>query len=220
MFEVEYSYYGWLYSGRGTATVLAITVMLAYCVLVLGHIIYSAIFGVSSTAWDSTAEIVALAMNSSPTKILQNTCAGIIGRHAFNAPVRVLVTAPGHLELVFGEDKDQNAQTSKLEMNKKYGKLTLRKTTKMRSRSLMRRVRFRQGLSLVAKGKGGLGERSGALEFIFFSGIVNLILDLNAQVSVPKRAVFSELEVRAGSKRDQVRWTHISILVRLSFFAH
>lgn len=98
--------------------------MLAYCALVLGHIIYSAISGVSSTAWDSTAELVALAMNSSPTEILRNTCAGIVGRQAFKTSVRVMATNPGHLELVFGEIKDPNAQASKLVMNEKYGNLT------------------------------------------------------------------------------------------------
>ena len=36
-------------------------------------------------------------------------------------PVRVMATTPRHLELVFGEVKDPNAQT--LRMNKKYGKL-------------------------------------------------------------------------------------------------
>lgn len=96
--------------------------MLAYSVLVLGHIIYSAISGVSSTAWDSVAELAALGMNSSPTKFLQNTCAGIVGRQAFNTPVRILVTTPGHLELVFGEAKDPDA-TSELVMNEKYGRL-------------------------------------------------------------------------------------------------
>lgn len=80
--------------------------------------------GVSSTAWDSTAELVALAMNSSPTKVLQNTCAGIVGRQAFSTSVRVLTTNPGHLELVFGDLKDPNSQASKLVMNQKYGKLT------------------------------------------------------------------------------------------------
>lgn len=97
--------------------------MLAYCALVLGHIIYSTISGVSSTAWDSTAELVALAMNSSPTEVLQNTCAGIIGSTALKTPVRVLATTQGHLELVFGELKDPNVQASTLVMNKKYGKL-------------------------------------------------------------------------------------------------
>lgn len=97
--------------------------MLVYCVLVLGHIFYSAISGVSSTAWDSAAELVALAMNSSPTETLQNTCAGIIGRKALKTPVRVLATTQGHLELVFGEGKNPNAQTSELVMNERYGKL-------------------------------------------------------------------------------------------------
>ena len=160
MFEIEYSVYGWLYSARGTTIILSITVMFAYCVLVFGHVIYSAISGVSSTAWDSTAELVALAMNSSPTEILQNTCAGIIGRKALKTPVRILATTPGHLELVFGAV--QNAQTSELVMNKKYGKVTVKKTTKTKSRGSMRRVRYGKGQLLGARSKGRLRERSGA----------------------------------------------------------
>lgn len=123
MFELEHSRYGYLYTADGTTTKLAITVMLAYCALVLGHIIYSTISGISSTAWDSTAEFVALTMNSSPTEVLQNTCAGIVGLTALKTPVRVLATTQGHLELVFGEIKDPNAQASTLVMNEKYGKL-------------------------------------------------------------------------------------------------
>ncbi|MCJ1260741.1 hypothetical protein MMC22_000603, partial [Lobaria immixta] len=134
--------------------------MLAYSALVLGHIIYSAVFGVSSTAWDSTAELVALAMNSSPTQVLQNTCAGIIGRQALKTLVRVLVTAPGHLELVFGAVDGQNAPTSKLVMNEKYGKLKAKKTTKIRSRGSVRRVRYGKGMWLDARSKGRLRQRS------------------------------------------------------------
>lgn len=124
MFEVENWLHGWFYSAGGTTTRLSLTVMLVYCALVLGHIFYSAISGVSSTAWDSAAELVALAMNSRPTEILQNTCAGIIGRKALKTPVRVLATTKGHLELVFGEIKDPNVPNSKLVMNEKYGRLT------------------------------------------------------------------------------------------------
>ena len=123
MFEIENKVYGWLYTASQTTTKLAIAVMLAYCALVLGHVIYSIVSGVSSTAWDSTAEFVALTMNSSPTEILQNTCAGIIGSTALKTPVRVLATTQGHLELVFGEIKNPNAQASALVMNEKYGKL-------------------------------------------------------------------------------------------------
>lgn len=154
MFEVEYSYYGWIYSASGTTTRLAISVMLTYCALVLGHIIYSAKSGVSSTAWDSAAELVALAINSTPTQILQNTCAGIVGRQAFKTPVRVMATAPRHLELVFGEVKDPNAQT--LRMNKKYGKLRVRIATRRKSRRLVRRERYgtESSLGVTERSKG------------------------------------------------------------------
>lgn len=97
--------------------------MLAYCVLVVAHLIYSAVSGISSTAWDSTAELVALAMNSSPTETLQNTCAGILGKRAYQTRVRVLKTSEKHLELVFGEVKDPNADISQLAMNEKYGSI-------------------------------------------------------------------------------------------------
>ena len=68
--------------------------------------------GISSGSWDSVAEVVALAMNSSPTQHLQNTCSGIIGVKPFRTRVRILATASqvgekqDHLELVFGE-KDE-----------------------------------------------------------------------------------------------------------------
>lgn len=118
---MENSIYGWQYSTQETTTKLAIAVMVTYCVLALAHLLYSAISGVSSTAWDSTAELVALAMNSSPTEALHNTCAGIIGKRAYQTNVRVMKTSEKHLELVFGEVKDPNADITKLVMDEKYG---------------------------------------------------------------------------------------------------
>ncbi|MCJ1467198.1 hypothetical protein MMC07_005821 [Pseudocyphellaria aurata] len=122
--EIEGGFYGWLYSASGRTTQLALAIMLSYVLLALGHIIYSAISGISSTAWDSVGELVALTVNSSPSKVLQNTCAGIVGRQALKTNVRVLATTPGHLELVFGEIEDPTLQASELVMNEKYGTLT------------------------------------------------------------------------------------------------
>ena len=107
---------------------IAVAVMMVYCILAFAHIIYLGISGISSTAWDSIAEIVALAMNSSPTKHLQNTCAGIFGSKTFQIPVKIMVTNGGsgkdeHLELVFGVAEQRNAQMSRMEANKKYGTL-------------------------------------------------------------------------------------------------
>lgn len=50
VFNIKYSKYGWRYTARETTTKLAIVDMLAYRILVLGHILYSAISGASSTA--------------------------------------------------------------------------------------------------------------------------------------------------------------------------
>lgn len=118
---------GWAYTIDGTFTKLAIVVMFAFCVLAFGHTIYLAASGVSSTAWNSPAEIVALAMNSSPTEYLHNTCAGIIGINAFKTPVQILARGDDeeteHLELVFGDKKTVDAGSSKLTKNKEYGEV-------------------------------------------------------------------------------------------------
>ena len=107
----------------GTFTKLAITVMFAYCLLTFGHFLYAAMTGVSSSAWDSVAELVALARNSSPTEALQNTCAGIIGTRGFRSIVRIRETTEGHLELLFGDEGDYKVQTSELKLNEKYGRI-------------------------------------------------------------------------------------------------
>ncbi len=109
-------------------TRFALAVMLVYVTLAFAHILYLGISGISSSAWDSTTEIVALAMNSTPTKYLQNTCAGILGIRTFQTRVRILATNNNlgqdeHLELVFGEDSEWNTLMTRLALNKEYGAL-------------------------------------------------------------------------------------------------
>ena len=84
---------------------------------------YAAVTGVSSSVWDSVTELVALAINSSPTGALQNTCAGIIGTRAFRTVVRIRETDAGHLEMLFGEEDDYKMQTGELKLNEKYGRI-------------------------------------------------------------------------------------------------
>lgn len=118
---------GWAYTPDGTFTKLSMVIMFAYCILAFGHIIYLLLSGVSSDAWNSTAEIVALAMNSSPTAYLHNTCAGIIGVNTFKTPVQILVRGDDnqteYLELVFGNKDTVDAGASKLTKNKEYGEV-------------------------------------------------------------------------------------------------
>ena len=103
--------------------------MFCYCLLAFGHTIYLLTTGLSSNAWDTAAEVVALAMNSTPTKFLENTCAGIFAVETFKTKVRAMVTDSGngideHVELVFGDVP--NAKFSLLVENEEYGTLGLK----------------------------------------------------------------------------------------------
>ena len=127
MLETKHAWLRWAYTSEGNTVKMALTVMIIYCVLAFSHLIYLGISGQSSSAWDSAAEIVALAMNSTPMEHLKNTCAGIIGIRPFQTRVRILATASqagekgDHLELVFGERFEVTTQTTKMALDEEYG---------------------------------------------------------------------------------------------------
>lgn len=92
--------------------------------------------GISSTAWDSIAEVVALAINSAPTACLRNTCAGISELHIFKLPVRILVSKDDegdgeHLELVFGAVAAEKTKQSLIQPNRAYGTMASRKAKQL-----------------------------------------------------------------------------------------
>ena len=120
--------YGYGYDMEATTTRLVVTVMLLYRIIAIAHIIYLITSGISSSAWDSTAEMMALAINSSPTRHLQNTCTGIVGIKTFQTPIRILASKvtgakEDHLELVFGEIASPDVYMERLELNQAYGKV-------------------------------------------------------------------------------------------------
>ena len=130
--EVDSTVSGYSYSTRGTAPKLAIAFLLVYCILVVLHFAYAGVSGISSTSWDSVAEVTALAANSTPTKELQNTCAGITEHRTFELPVRVLVTPDEegdgeHLEMVFGDVDDEEAKKRRIMPGRVYGRLPEKK---------------------------------------------------------------------------------------------
>ena len=125
-FRVSTTVNGYAYNTHGTVTRLAISFLLTYCLAVIAHIIYAGISGISSTCWDSIAEVTALAINSTPTTALRNTCAGITELNIFKLPVRILAFRDTegdgeHLELVF-ENLDEKALENKtIKANRVYG---------------------------------------------------------------------------------------------------
>ena len=99
---------------------IAVSVLLIYCMYALSHLVYTIYSGVSSNAWDSIPELVALAVNSSPSKELLNTSAGIERLDTFRRSVNVRALND-HLEIVF-DDTGQtgNVGFKMVERNKKY----------------------------------------------------------------------------------------------------
>ncbi|KAL8743879.1 MAG: hypothetical protein Q9190_003817 [Brigantiaea leucoxantha] len=88
----------------------------------------SSFLGISSNCWDTIAEVTALAINSTPTAALRNTCAGITELHIFKLPVRILVSKDEegdgeHLELVFGQLNEITAEQRTIQANRTYGTL-------------------------------------------------------------------------------------------------
>ena len=65
-------------------------------------------------------------MNSPPTTVLRNTCAGITEIRIFRTPVRLLTMRDSegegeHLEMVFGDIEDEESLKRAIKPNRKYG---------------------------------------------------------------------------------------------------
>ncbi|PLB46477.1 hypothetical protein P170DRAFT_465987 [Aspergillus steynii IBT 23096] len=107
MFKKDTFVVGYSFKMRGTPSVLAVIVLLAYCALALGYTIYTIIIGVSADNWSSAMEITALAMNSPASEALRNTGAGISGTGVYGAQATVRVLS-GKKEL--GDSDYENIQ--------------------------------------------------------------------------------------------------------------
>ncbi len=104
-FTVQVDVTGYAYNMRGATMVLSCIVLLSYSILVGVHSAFVLTKRSSSNAWDSVSEVTALAMQSQPTEVLKNTCAGISSTKVFRNLVRVVRTGADkdHLELDFGD---------------------------------------------------------------------------------------------------------------------
>ena len=73
-----------------------------------------------------------MAINSQPATALRNTCAGITEIRIFKTSVRILALSDEegegeHLELVFGEVKEEIAQKKAIKPNRVYGTMPVPK---------------------------------------------------------------------------------------------
>lgn len=124
--HVSSVFQGYAYNTRGVIPKFAICLLLLYCAFAIAHTFYAGISGISSTCWDSIAEVTALAVNSPPTTALRNTCAGITEFGIFKLPVRILTMRDEegdgeHLELVFGSVDEKSVEHRVIKPNRVYG---------------------------------------------------------------------------------------------------
>lgn len=110
-FTVQVDINGYAYNSKGSTMILSIVVLCCYCVMAIVHSVFWLLQRRASTAWDTVSEVTALAMQSQPTTVLENTCVGISTTHVFSNLVRVVKTGErNHLELDFGDGDESERQ--------------------------------------------------------------------------------------------------------------
>jgi hypothetical protein len=108
-FSIDILQYGYGYGLRGSKGILIATaILLTYVLVAFNHMVVVIIGGWSSDTWSTPGELIALAANSSPTKLLQNTCAGIEDPKTWTRIVSVQETSEAHLEIVFDAEARRN----------------------------------------------------------------------------------------------------------------
>ncbi|TGO09036.1 hypothetical protein BTUL_0182g00240 [Botrytis tulipae] len=118
--------YGYSYSLRGITRWLALSILLLHTFLALAHTVIITRMGWTSKVLKSLCEILVLAINSSPSAVLDNTCAGIDRLDTYKQIVKVRETSFEHLGLVMNGDEDKH--TENVVIDKEYGSLDKKET--------------------------------------------------------------------------------------------
>jgi hypothetical protein len=120
-FIITITLYGYGYGTTNTSVHLAVAVITTYCIIVIVYMAYTLITGSTSTAWNSTIELVTLALQSKRPGHLGHTSVGIESMETFRQSVGIRVNSEEVLELVFAHDRDvESRELHKIERNKAY----------------------------------------------------------------------------------------------------
>lgn len=115
------TWYGFGYGNHSTSVCLSIAVLCFYCVVTVLYLACMLFTGRSSTAWNSSIELVALALQSNRPDHLRNVSVGIDYLSTFNEGVGIRANADNELELVFAHDRDIGSRgLRKVQTNKEY----------------------------------------------------------------------------------------------------
>ena len=120
-FHFTHTLYGFGYGNHSTSVRLSMAVLGFYCVITVIYLAYMLFTGRSSTAWNSSIELVALALQSKRPDHLGKVSVGIDNLGTFNEGVGIRANADNELELVFAHDRDVGSRgLRKVQTNKEY----------------------------------------------------------------------------------------------------
>lgn len=95
---------GYGYDNSELPVRLSLAVLTIYCLIVVIYLAYTFITGRTASSWDSTSELVMLAMHSQKPRHLKGTSVGIDTLSTFREPVSIRVNENDSVELVFEND--------------------------------------------------------------------------------------------------------------------
>ena len=107
--------YGYRWTGSGTVQFGIIVLLIQFSIAALHSvfIFYTVVVlkqGLVSS-WNTVTDLITLALNSTPSARLQDTCAGVEAAKTWRQLVTVRETYPGHLEMVIGADERKRVPT-------------------------------------------------------------------------------------------------------------
>lgn len=112
---------GYAWSLDSSSIILALTVLIIYCLYTIVYLAYVFSTGHSSMAWSTISGLTALAINSRPTHALRFTSAGIEWTDTFRNLVSVReIEGTGRLELVFKQDEENRGVCRRVTAGKAY----------------------------------------------------------------------------------------------------
>ncbi|KAL9621566.1 MAG: hypothetical protein Q9160_003958 [Pyrenula sp. 1 TL-2023] len=117
LIDVHRFRFGYDYSLRGLTRRLAAAILLTHVFVAVVHTAVTIWCGWNCLGMNSTYEMLVLAINSSRTRALANTCAGIARLDTYRQIVKVREHLDTHLELVF----DDNGTLEAPKNGKEYG---------------------------------------------------------------------------------------------------
>lgn len=120
-FEVNHIAIGYGYNTSDVPVQLSLTALWVYVIIVVAHIFCVLSIGHASTSWDSTGELIMLALNSRRPDYMKGTSVGVETLDPYKRPMNVRIGPEDTAEIVFADDSSaKNEGYARVLYDEKY----------------------------------------------------------------------------------------------------